>query len=74
VTDFNDPAQKDYCLILKGCKGPIARQDCWERLWNQRSNYCINAGIPCVACSQPEFYEETSPLYNHDFDFGLPPL
>ena len=74
VTDFNDASQKDYCLILKGCKGPIARQDCWERLWNNRSNYCINAGIPCVACSQPEFFEETSPLYNHDFDFGLPPL
>jgi hydrogenase small subunit len=74
VTDFNDPSQQGYCLILKGCKGPIARQDCWERLWNNRANYCINASIPCVACSDPEFYEDTSPLYNHDYDFGLPPL
>lgn len=74
VTNFNDPSQQGYCLILKGCKGPIARQDCWDRLWNNRSNYCIDGNIPCVACSQPEFYENTSPLYNHNFDFGLPPL
>lgn len=73
LTDYNDPKQQGYCLILKGCKGPVAMQDCWERLWNNRGNYCINAGIPCVACSNPEFYEETSPLYAHDYDFGLPP-
>ncbi|KTB48960.1 hydrogenase (NiFe) small subunit HydA [Dehalogenimonas alkenigignens] len=71
VTDFKDPAQQGRCLILKGCKGPIAFQDCWERQWNQRSNYCIQAGVPCVACSQPEFYQETSPLYAHDYDFGV---
>ena len=73
LTDYNNPAQKDYCLILKGCKGPIAMQDCWDRLWNGRASYCIEANIPCVACSQPEFFEETSPLYAHDYDFGLPP-
>ncbi len=71
VTDLGNPAQQGRCLILKGCKGPIAFQDCWERLWNNRANYCINASIPCVACSQPEFYNETSPLYAHDFDFGV---
>jgi hydrogenase small subunit len=71
VTDFKNPDQQGFCLILKGCKGPIAFQDCWERLWNQRANYCIQSGVPCVACSQPEFYNETSPLYSHDYDFGV---
>ncbi|TFG46648.1 MAG: twin-arginine translocation signal domain-containing protein [Dehalococcoidia bacterium] len=74
VTDFGNPKQQGYCLILKGCKGPVAKQDCWERLWNNRGNYCINASVPCVACSNPEFYEDTSPLYAHDYNFGLPPL
>lgn len=74
VTDFGDPNQHGYCLILKGCKGPKAKQDCWERKWNNRGNYCIDASHPCVACSEPDFYEETSPLYAHDYDFGLPPL
>jgi hydrogenase small subunit len=72
VTDFNDPTQQGFCLILKGCKGPIAFQDCQTRLWNNRASYCINSSFPCVACSQPEFYDETSPLYAHDYDFGLP--
>ncbi len=73
VTDFKNPDQQGYCLILKGCKGPIAFQDCQTRLWNNRASYCINSSFPCVACSQPEFYDETSPLYAHDYDFGLPP-
>ena len=70
VTNFNDPAQQGFCLILKGCKGPIAFQDCQTRLWNNRASYCINSSFPCMACSQPEFYGETSPLFAHDYDFG----
>jgi len=71
VTNYNDPAQQGYCLILKGCKGPIAFQDCQTRLWNNRTSYCINSSFPCMACSQPEFYGETSPLYAHDYDFSV---
>ena len=71
VTDFKDPTQQGYCLILKGCKGPIAFQDCWERLWNNRASYCVQSSIPCVACSQPEFFEKGNMLYTHDFNFGV---
>ncbi len=70
VTNYNDPTQQGYCLILKGCKGPIAFQDCQTRLWNNRTSYCINSSFPCQACSQPEFYGDTSPLYAHDYDFS----
>ena len=72
VTDWGDPAQHGWCLYLKGCKGPWANQDCWKRLWNNRTNFCIQANIPCVACSEPEFYESVSPMYIRQFDTELP--
>ncbi|MFC1934252.1 hypothetical protein ACFLWC_03400 [Chloroflexota bacterium] len=72
VTDWGNPEQQGWCLYMKGCKGPWANQDCWKRLWNNRTNYCIKANVPCVACSEPEFYESVSPLYEHQFDVELP--
>ena len=72
VTDYSDPTQQGWCLYLKGCKGPWANQDCWKRLWNNRASYCIKANHPCVACSEPEFYESVSPIYERQFDVRLP--
>jgi hydrogenase small subunit len=72
VTDWGDPKQQGWCLYMKGCKGPWANQDCWKRLWNGRTNYCIKANIPCVACSEPEFYESVSPMYQRQFDIEIP--
>ncbi|MFA5628701.1 MAG: hydrogenase small subunit [Dehalococcoidales bacterium] len=72
VTDFGDPSQNGYCLYLKGCKGPWTRQDCWKRKWNGQTNYCIGANAPCVGCSEPDFYERFSPLYDRQFDVTLP--
>jgi hydrogenase small subunit len=72
LTDWGNPEQASYCLYLKGCRGPWAHQDCWRRLWNSRANYCIRGNVPCVACSQPEFYEAFSPLYVRQFDVTLP--
>jgi hydrogenase small subunit len=72
VTDWGDPSQNGYCLYLKGCKGPWSKQDCWKRLWNSGTSYCIQANAPCVGCSEPEFYEKFSPLYDRQFDVTLP--
>ena len=72
LTDWGDPSQQGWCLYMKGCKGPWANQDCWKRLWNGRTNYCIQANHPCVACSEPEFYESVSPMYERQFDVELP--
>jgi hydrogenase small subunit len=74
VTDWEDIRQREWCLYLKGCRGPHAYQDCWKRLWNSRTNYCIRANAPCVGCSEPEFYQNYSPLYNRQFDLSLPIL
>ena len=63
LTDWNDPKQRDWCLLGKGCKGPETYSDCPIRRWNSGINFCIDAGAPCQGCSEPGFYEEHSPLY-----------
>lgn len=63
MTDRNDPAQKDWCLYLLGCKGPFTFSDCPIRKWNDGTNWCIECGAGCQGCAQPEFYAGMSPLY-----------
>ncbi|HCG99289.1 MAG TPA: Ni,Fe-hydrogenase small subunit [Actinobacteria bacterium] len=73
VTDWNDPGQREYCLLLKGCKGPKTYTDCAQVWWNDGANFCINAGAPCSGCSQPEFYNVFSPLYEKQQTFNIGP-
>jgi hydrogenase small subunit len=63
LSDWNDPKQKEWCLLEKGCKGPETYSDCPIRRWNSGINFCIDAGAPCQGCSEPEFYDKQSPLY-----------
>jgi len=63
LQDWNDPSQREWCLFEKGCKGPSAYSDCPTRKWNHGVNWCIGCGAPCMACSEPGFYSEMSPLY-----------
>ncbi|MDR3541497.1 MAG: hydrogenase small subunit [Desulfosporosinus sp.] len=72
LTDWNDPVQKGYCLMLKGCKGPQTYTDCAQVWWNDNANFCINAGSPCSGCSEKSFYKEFSPLYAKQELFKLP--
>lgn len=63
LTDWNDPKQKDWCLYLKGCKGPFTYSDCPIRKWNDGINWCIECGAGCQGCSEPTFYAGMTPLY-----------
>jgi hydrogenase small subunit len=63
LNDWNDPNQKDWCLLQKGCKGPMAYTDCSIRRWNDGINFCLDCGGLCQACGEPEFYAKVSPLY-----------
>ncbi len=63
LQDWNDPDTADWCLLYKGCKGPLTYTDCPRIWWNDGVNYCIRAGSPCSGCTQPEFYDQFSPLY-----------
>lgn len=64
LQDWNDPKQKNWCLIDKGCKGPVTYADCSVRRWNDGLNFCIDCGAGCRGCSEPTFYAGISPLYS----------
>jgi len=49
--NFGDPG----CLLEIGCKGPFAHCDSTTRLWNGGVNWCVKAGAPCLACTEPQF-------------------
>ena len=51
------------CLYQLGCKGPVAYADCPLRGFNNNTNWCIKAGSPCHACTEPNFPDKLSPLY-----------
>ncbi|TEB12702.1 Periplasmic (NiFeSe) hydrogenase small subunit precursor [Pelotomaculum sp. FP] len=51
------------CLALLGCKGFVAMSDCPTRGWNNNVNWCVKAGAPCYACSEPTFPDMSSPIY-----------
>jgi hydrogenase small subunit len=63
LSDWNDPKQRDWCLVERGCKGPETFSDCPIRRWNNGISFCIDAGAPCQGCSEPEFYDRNTPLY-----------
>lgn len=56
-------ASQNYCLIKKGCKGPMTYADCPTRRWNSRVSWPVGAHGICIGCTQPEFYQDLSPLY-----------
>jgi len=63
LEDWNDPEQKNWCLLDKGCKGQETYSDCAVRRWNDGLNFCIDCGAGCRGCASPDFYHEMSPLY-----------
>jgi len=64
LTDWNDPKQKNWCMLQKGCKGPMTYADCPVRRWNDGINFCIDCGAVCMGCAEPGFYAQMTPLYS----------
>ena len=58
ATDFGTKE----CLFKLGCRGPTTRADCPARLWNN-TTFCVNAGGPCIGCTEPGFPDQMSPFY-----------
>jgi [NiFe] hydrogenase small subunit len=55
-------AKKGYCLYELGCKGPNTFNNCPVVLFNEAS-FPIQAGHPCIGCSEPDFWDAMSPFY-----------
>jgi hydrogenase small subunit len=68
LMDWNDPEQKNWCLLKKGCKGTDTLSDCPVRRWNDGTNFCIDCGGGCKGCTKFVFYAGMSPLYAADIN------
>ncbi|MCP4295798.1 MAG: hypothetical protein GY786_09345 [Proteobacteria bacterium] len=47
--------EKEGCLYLLGCKGPIVKNSCPVDHWNETNQWCVKAGSPCTACSESSY-------------------
>ena len=57
------PGEGEGCRYKLGCKGPVTWTDCPLRKWNSGTSYCVEAGAPCVGCSEPGWPDKFSPFY-----------
>lgn len=48
---------KEGCLYLLGCKGPLTKNSCSVEKWNGTASWCVSAGSPCMGCSEPDYPE-----------------
>ncbi|MCO6413531.1 MAG: hydrogenase small subunit [Thiogranum sp.] len=58
---FDDEgAKKGWCLYKVGCKGPTTYNACATTKWNNGTSFPIEAGHPCLGCSEPDFWDAGS--------------
>ena len=71
---FDDEGAKaGWCLYKLGCKGPITYNACATAKWNSGTSFPIEAGHPCLGCSEPGFWDKGGfyePLSTGKFDSG----
>ena len=64
VERFDDEAaRRGYCLYKVGCKGPTTYNACSSVRWNGGLSFPIQAGHPCIGCSEDGFWDKGS-FYN----------
>ncbi len=64
VTSFNsEEARKGYCLYQMGCKGPNTHNNCPAVKYNEGTSWPVQAGHPCIGCSEPDFWDKSAPFF-----------
>jgi len=64
VNEFgSEEAALGYCLYNVGCRGPETYNNCPIAKFNDGTSFPIEAGHPCIGCSQPNFWDDMSPFY-----------
>jgi [NiFe] hydrogenase small subunit len=56
-------ATMGYCLYKMGCKGPETYNNCPVVKFHGGTSWPIQAGHPCIGCSEPGFWDEMTPFY-----------
>jgi len=70
VESFDDEnAKKGYCLYKMGCKGPTTYNACAVTKWNGGTSFPIQAGHPCIGCSEENFWDNGR-LYERGSSFA----
>ncbi len=58
ANSFGDEGYKaGYCLFKLGCKGPTTYNACPSVKWNEGTSWPVQAGHPCLGCSEPNFWD-----------------
>ena len=64
VEEFgSEEAAMGYCLYKVGCRGPETFNNCPIVKFNDGTSWPIQAGHPCLGCSEPNFWDKMSPFY-----------
>jgi [NiFe] hydrogenase small subunit len=64
VTEFGSPeAAMGFCLYQMGCRGPETFNNCPIAKFNDGTSFPIEAGHPCIGCSEPDFWDKMTPFY-----------
>ncbi len=59
VLEWGDEgAQNNWCLLKMGCKGPKTYNNCSIVRFNEGISWDIGSGSPCIACSEPNFWDK----------------
>ncbi|MDY0223299.1 MAG: hydrogenase small subunit [Desulfobacterium sp.] len=59
-------AELGYCLYYMGCKGPETYNNCPTAKFNDGTSFPIQAGHPCIGCSEPDFWDTMTPFYEEN--------
>ena len=64
VEEFgSEEAAAGYCLYKVGCRGPETYNNCPIAKFNQGTSWPVQAGHPCIGCSEPGFWDKFTPFY-----------
>lgn len=58
-----EEAALGYCLYKLGCRGPETYNNCPTVKFNDGTSWPVEAGHPCIGCSEPDFWDKFSPFY-----------
>ncbi len=63
LPDYVAEIQNGKCLRFQGCKGPAAGNVCPTVKFNNGDNFPQAARHVCIACSEPNFWDEKTPFW-----------
>jgi [NiFe] hydrogenase small subunit len=60
----SEEAAAGYCLYKLGCRGPETYNNCPVAKFNDGTSWPVEAGHPCIGCSEPAFWDKFTPFYH----------